>query len=110
MALATYFQRGEALDYTNSGSTTIDANTIVLLGARLGVVGCDIAPGATGSLHVEGVYAIPKASGAITAGALVYWDSTNSVVTTTSSSNTLCGYAIAAAASGDATALVKINA
>lgn len=110
MATANFFQRGESIDYVNAGSAKIDAGTIVLLGVRLGVAGCDIAPGETGSLHVEGVFEIPKASGAITAGAPVYWDATNSVVTTTSTNNTLCGYAVAAAASGDTAALIKINA
>lgn len=110
MAKATYFQRGEALDYTNSGATKIDAGTIILLGTKIAVAGCDIAAGDVGSVHVEGVFEMPKATGAITVGAAVYWDATNSVVTTTSTNNTLAGYAVAAAASGDDTCFVKINA
>ena len=111
MASAAFWQRGESLDYKNTGSAKIDANTIVLYGARLGVVGCDIAPGEVGSLHVTGVFELPKASStAITAGAEVYWDATNSVITTTSTNNTLVGFAAQAALADDATVLVKINA
>ena len=68
MASAVFWQRGEALDYLNSGSTTIEANTIVTYGSRIGVIGCDIAPGEVGSLHVAGVFRMPafsRASGAV---------------------------------------------
>lgn len=111
MASANYWQRGESLDYTNSGSAKIEAGTVIVFGTRIGVAGCDILPGEIGSLHVEGVFEFPlAASTAVTAGAAVYWDATNSVITTTSTNNTLAGYAVKAAASGDATVLVKINA
>jgi predicted RecA/RadA family phage recombinase len=39
----------------------------------------------------------------------VYWDSANSVITTTSSGNKRAGFAAEAALSGDATAKVIIN-
>ena len=110
MAKASYWQRGESIDYTNGGSSKIDANTVIPFGARIGVVGTDIAAGETGSLIVAGVFELPKASGAITAGAVVYWDATNSNITTTSADNTAAGFAVAAAESGDETVLVKINA
>jgi len=109
--MAEYFQRGESLDYTNAGSAAIDAGDVVVIGTKIGIAGCDIAVGDTGSVHVEGVFAMPlKASTTVAMGAAVYWDATNAEITTTSSSNTLAGYAAAAAASGDATILVKINA
>lgn len=108
--MADYFQRGESLDYTNGTSNKIEAGDVVVFGTKIGVAGCDIVPGAVGSIHVEGVFAFEKATGAITAGAAVYWDATNGKITTTSTDNTLAGFAVAAAASGDATVLVKINA
>ena len=107
----TFWQRGDALDYTNSSGSTIEANTIILYGARIGIAGTEIASGDTGGLIVTGVFEMPKASAtAITAGAEVYWDDTNKNITTTSSGNTKAGFAVAAAASADATVLVKINA
>ena len=50
------------------------------------------------------------ASEAITAGADVYWDNTNGVITATAESNILAGYAIADAAAADAVVSIKINA
>jgi predicted RecA/RadA family phage recombinase len=110
MATAAYWQRGESLDYTNSGTSTIEANTIVAYGTRIGVIGCDIAAGETGSLHVSGVFEMPKGSGAITAGAEVYWSEDDAAITTTASGNVHAGFAAQAAAADAATVLVKINA
>ena len=108
--MAEYSQRGEALDYTNAGSAKIEAGDVIVLGTKIGVAGCGIAVGAAGSVYVEGVYKFAKATDAITIGAAVYWDATNENITTTSTGNTLAGYAAAAAASADTTVLVKINA
>lgn len=106
---ANFYQRGEALDYTNSTSATIEANTIVAYGSRVGVVGCDILPGEVGSLHVEGVFEMPLAdTTAVDAGTDVYWNGTG--ITATASNNTKAGFAVQAAVAGDETILVKINA
>lgn len=110
MSKAEYWQRGETLDFVNSTGKAIEANTIIVLGQRMGVAGTEIPAGEKGTVHVEGIYSFPKAeSTAITAGALVYWDKTNNCITTTSTSNILAGYAAEAAGGNDATVLVKIN-
>lgn len=110
MSKAEYWQRGETLDFVNSTGKVIEANTIIVLGQRMGVAGTEIPAGEKGTVHVEGIYGFPKATAiAITAGALVYWDKTNNCITTTSTSNILAGYAAAAAGENDATVLVKIN-
>ena len=58
----------------------------------------EAAPGQKYSVNVVGVYNFPKkADDVITAGADVYWDDENGVITTTAESNILAGYAIAAA-------------
>lgn len=68
MSKAAYWQRGEALDYKNTGTAKIEANTIIVLGSRIGVAGMEISPGEVGTLHVTGVYSCPKvASAAINA-------------------------------------------
>lgn len=105
MSKATYWQRGESLDYVNSGDTVIEANTIVSLGTRIGVVGTDINPKEKGSLHVTGVYEIAKTGGEIAMGAAVYFDGTG---ITADTSGTPAGYAAAAAAADDAVILVKL--
>lgn len=110
MSKAEYWQRGETLDFVNSTGKVIEANTIIVLGQRMGVAGTEIPAGEKGTVHVEGIYSFPKAkSTAITAGALVYWDKTNNCLTTTPTSNILAGYAAEAAGENDATVLVKIN-
>ena len=113
MSKVEFWQRGEALDYTNSSNDTIEAGSVVVFGTRIGVAGCDIKPGATepGSLHVEGVFSFAKStSAAITAGAEVYFNATDGEITTTANGNTKAGYAVEAAAKDATTVLVKINA
>lgn len=108
MAKATYWQRGETLDYTNSGNTVIEANTIIALSGRIGVAGTSINPGAKGSLHVTGVYEMAKTgTEAINMGAAVYWDGTG--ITNTATGNTLAGYAAQDVAASDTTILVKLQ-
>lgn len=107
--MATNFvQEGKSLNYTPSGSD-VASGDFVLIGAIGGVAKTDIADGKTGAVHVCGVFSVPKASGAVTQGAKLYWDSTNSVLTTTASGNTIVGVAAEAAASGDANVRILLN-
>jgi predicted RecA/RadA family phage recombinase len=106
--MATNFvQEGNALNYTSGAD--IDSGDFVLIGAIGGVATTDIANGKTGSVRIKGVFNVPKASGAVTQGAKLYWDSTNKVLTTTASGNTIVGVAAAAAASGDAAVQILLN-
>ncbi|MBU1229545.1 MAG: DUF2190 family protein [Proteobacteria bacterium] len=115
---------GAVMDYLNESGATITSGEPVLIGATLGVALVDIADDATGSVAIEEVYEIRKATGAIGQGDLVYWDadgnpagsttengwSGTGCLTTTSSGNTLAGRAYAAAASDDTTVQIKLNA
>ena len=115
MASAAFWQRGESLDYKNTGSTTIEANTIVAYGSRIGVIGCEIAPGEVGSLHVTGVFKRPKTgTSAIAAGADVYWDGDGITEADNDGEGTptyypVAGFVASAAAAGDTTVAVKIG-
>jgi predicted RecA/RadA family phage recombinase len=105
--MARFVQEGEAIDYTPGSA--VAAGAIVVIGSvGIGVAQTAIAANVRGSLTVEGVIEHAKASGAVTFGAKVYYDATNNVLTTTATSNTLAGWAVAAAASGDATATIKL--
>lgn len=105
--MARFVQEGEAIDYTPSSALV--AGKIVVLGTvGIGIAQTAIAANVKGSLTVDGVIEHAKASGAVTAFAKVYYDATNDVLTTTSSGNTLAGYAVQAQASGDATATIKL--
>ena len=68
---ATYWQRGETIDYTNATGAAIEAGAIVEMEALIGVAGEDIPQGATGGVHIEGVFYFPKDTGEIKQGALV---------------------------------------
>ena len=51
MSKAEYWQRGESIDYKNTGSSAIEANSVIVLGKRVGVAGMTIQPGETGSIR-----------------------------------------------------------
>lgn len=109
MSKAAYHQRGETLDYTNTGASAIEAGTILTIGKRIGVAATLIQPKALGAVDVVGVFTMPKTStNAITMGTPVYFDGTG--IIETASTNVLAGYAVADAAAGDKEILVKINA
>ena len=80
-----------------------------LIGSIFGVAVTALANTEVGSFQLCGVYTLPKATGAATVGAKAYWDNTNKNVTATSTSNTLIGVFVAAYASGDTTANVRLN-
>jgi len=105
--VASYFQDGDVIDYTPSSA--VAAGDVVLLNDLFCVAIHPIVANKLGALAVEGVFLVPKATGAIGAGAIVYWDATNSNITTTASTNKRAGKAAYAAASGDAGVYVLIN-
>lgn len=107
MAKATFWQRGETLDYKNSTDKVIAENTIIPLGTRIGITGTSINPGETGSIHMTGVFEIKKtATTEVTMGAAVYFDGTG--ITATATNNTPAGYAAAAADAAAGLILVKL--
>jgi predicted RecA/RadA family phage recombinase len=103
-----YIQEGKALNYTPSGSS-LSSGDLVVIGTIAGIAKTDIADGDTGAVHISGVFSLPKATGAVTQGAKLYWDASESEVTTTATDNTLIGIAAAAALSGDASIPVLLN-
>ena len=110
MSKASYWQRGETLDYKNTGSSTIEANTVVELTGRVGIAGTDI-------LHVCGVFEFDKTgTNEIAFGQPVYFDKTgitdaanNGETSGSKVAYTPAGFAAKAAAAGDAKVLVKIG-
>ena len=115
--MARYVQKGSTIDYKNGGTAAIAAGDIVNLTSRIGVAGGNIAVGAVGAVAVSGVYAMPKASGAVTLGAVLYFDPEADKITTAASTgessskkdNVPAGWAVAAAGESDAEVLVKIG-
>jgi predicted RecA/RadA family phage recombinase len=107
MSKATYWQRGESLDYRNTMTKTIDAGTVVALKSRIGVIGGDILPGEMGTVHMTGVFEITKTdANEIPMGTLVFFDGTG--ITATAGTDTPAGYAATDAAAGDNSIIVKL--
>ena len=114
-ASAKYCQRGEALDFTNASGSTIGANTVVVIGDRIGVADRDIPDGELAVLHVSGVFSITKSSSNVIAmGKTVYYDGTGITEAADDGGSPAtpyprAGYAAASADSSDTEILVKIN-
>lgn len=107
MTKAEYLQRGESLDYTNATEDTIPDGAVVTIGSRIGVTGCPIPPGKTGSLHVVGVFEIAKSGpAAVEMGQTLYFDGTG---VTDTAGNVVAGYAAAPADAAAETVLVQLN-
>jgi len=72
-----------SIDYTPASD--VAAGAVVVQGELVGIAKLDIKANTLGALAVAGVFDIAKATGggtAITAGAFVHWDATNSIATT----------------------------
>lgn len=118
MSKAEFWQRGESIDYTNSGNTKIEENEVVVLGSRVGIAGTVIPAGETGSLVMTGVFEMDKKdSTAISAGTTVYWNPDSAAPGITASADDgetdptaypYVGYATEAAAADDTTIKVKL--
>ncbi len=108
---------GSVIPYT-PGSDKYPGD-VVLVGTVPAVCDSAIASGVLGNVAITGIYAIPKATGAITAGDAIYWDEDGSPVvgtalsgacTGTSTGNNLMGMATLDAASGDTYTYVLLTA
>lgn len=107
--MKTFKGEGHMMDYTNGGTAVVSGEVIPFTWG-VGVASVDMAANAKGAVAVCGVHKLAKeAALAIAQGAKVYWDSTNKVVTTTSSGNTPMGYAWLAALAADSKVEVKLH-
>lgn len=68
-----YVQPGKVIPFTASGAKT--SGQVVRVGNLLGIAETAVANGAVGNLVLEGVFSVPKVSGAvIAAGETLVWD------------------------------------
>lgn len=106
--MKNYIAKGHVIEVV-AGLGGVAAGDFVLIGSVPAVAITSAAEGDTYTAQCEGVFEVVKATGAITQGAKLYWDATAKNITTTATSNTLAGWAYAAAASADATVQIKLN-
>lgn len=104
--MKNFIQKGEVITIQATADTI--SGEVVLVGTIIGIAVKSVLTGGELPLAIEGVVELPKATGAITLGAKLYWDDTAKDVTTTVAANALAGYAISAQATGDPTVLVKL--
>ena len=116
MSQATFVQEGNSVDYTPTSAVV--TGQVVVQNSLVGIPSSPIAANTLGSLAIVGVFDVVKATGAVNAGAAVYWDAAGNPVggvagtgaaTTTSGGNTFMGKAVLAALSGDATVRVRLE-
>ena len=73
--MKTYVQPGKVITWTNGTGSAVASGDVVVVGNIIGVAAVDIADGASGSVAIEGVYTVPKVSGAVIAqGESLTWD------------------------------------
>lgn len=101
-----FIQEGDVIEVIAGASFT--AGSLFRHGSLVGVCLNSGVSGDKIQLALEGVFDVAKASGAISAGAPVYFINASSDVTATASGNTFCGHAVVAAISGDTTARIRL--
>jgi predicted RecA/RadA family phage recombinase len=107
--MKNYVQSGGTLTLTAPTGGVVGGQGY-LIGAVFVVAVASAAEGKPFAGKTIGVFEMAKtAAQAVTEGALIYWDNTNRLVTTTSSGNTKIGAASQAALAADAAALVRLN-
>lgn len=110
MSKGYFIQKGETIDYKNAGASEIAYGDAVSLITRIGIAGETLAVGATGSLHVVGVFELPAdATTAFAVGDALYWDVANSILTKTSAGMIPAGWCTETKAQAGATGRVKIG-
>lgn len=105
--MKNYICTGERLDVA-APSGGLTSGQVYIVGSKATVVVSGGAEGVLCSVMTEGVFELAKAVGAITIGQRLFWDSTNSCLTTTAGGNTYVGYAFKASLSADTTGFVTM--
>jgi len=104
-----YIQPGEVLSLTVPAD--VKSNDVVTIGAFTGVCTHDAKSGEVCEIGLVGVWELPKGSGALTQGQLVYWDSSAKKVAASAGSNgaPLLGAVTEAAGADAKVARVRLN-
>jgi predicted RecA/RadA family phage recombinase len=106
--MKTFVQTGEVLTLTVP--YTVAAGAAFKVGSIIAIATSAADSGATVEGITTGVAEVAKVSAqASTVGAPIFWDDTAKLFTTTSTSNTLAGVAVAVAANPSATGRVRLN-
>lgn len=106
--MRNYVQPGNSITVTATAAAS--SGDGVKLNNLFGIASGDAAIGDKLVLTTQGVFDMPKVSAnTFDVGALVYWDDTAKVVTSTASGNTRIGLAVTAAANPSASVNVRLD-
>ncbi|MFN3891997.1 MAG: DUF2190 family protein [Beijerinckiaceae bacterium] len=106
--MKNFVQPGDII--TVPAPANVLAGAGVLVGSIFGVAAHDALSGADVEIAMTGVFDLAKVSAQEwTIGAVIYWDNTDKVCTTTASTNKAIGLAVRAAANPSATGRVRLN-
>lgn len=106
--MKNYIQPGDTL--TIPAPAAILSGAVVIAGDIIGIAHGDAAEGAPLDVKCSGVFELPKvAANTFALGAAVYWSAGDALATSTASGNTRIGTAVEAAASGSASAKVRLS-
>ena len=109
--MTNYIQKGDIVDYTNSGSAVIAYGDVITGKDWVFVAAEEIAVGATGGVHAEGVFEFnTEDETAIAFGQKMYFAKSDKVATATATDNVPIGYAVQdiAASEGSKKVLIKL--
>jgi predicted RecA/RadA family phage recombinase len=106
--MKNYIQAGENITITAVATGT--SGNGLLLGSLFGILMADVKVGEEVELKLVGVFELPKTEAqAWAVGAVIYWDDTNKVCTTTATSNTKIGHAVEIAANPSTVGVVRLS-
>jgi predicted RecA/RadA family phage recombinase len=106
--MKNYVALGRVLTVLAS-TAAIVSGALVKVGDMVGVAAVDIPQNDSGSVHVTGVYEVPKTAGfAAAQGSKLYLDAATGSLVATATGNAFAGHAYEAAASGDTTVRVRL--
>ncbi|MCW0983059.1 DUF2190 family protein [Agrobacterium sp. BT-220-3] len=107
--MKNYIQEGDILNLT-APAGGLASGQAHMFGDLFGVAAAAAAEGAKVAVSLEGVFSLPKATGAsLTEGQKVYWIAADKKVTATANGNTLIGHAARPAAADAVTAEIRIK-
>jgi predicted RecA/RadA family phage recombinase len=106
-----YQQDGNTMYWTNDSGALVVSGQPVAVGGIVGVAHDNITAGETGVLHTSGVFELPKAADAVTAGNPLYLSGGKLTPEAggTAAPNALAGTAWAAAAADDDSVPVRLG-
>lgn len=107
--MKNYIQPGDTLTVPAPTGGVL-SGAPVIIGSLISIAVSTAAVGVAVAVKTKGVFELPKVSAqAWTIGVPVYWDATAGNATTTSSANTLIGYATEVAANPSGVGRVRIG-